>query len=494
MIKLTKRFLIGAAFLAIVACAACTNGNNNVATPTKGAEDAVPTSIATVTKAPVTDPQPGNETVETPVVTRTLATPTPTRDPMVTATPIPTPEIIVEATATPVPTQDPANMNENNSGGELKYTPTPVPTKKDPTPTPQQGTENLIDPGKDPTGSGVSHEHVIGDQSGQGTVSGGGISYFDVKIDGVTVELAPYAGLTLHMASSDDVDAAVAKKLATVKEEVYVNDPAKNGDFVNYSYYCNVLDDGYEFERAYTEDGITSRLGSNEMVLGFEPAILGKRTGDTASFTYTYEPSYHDDRFAGKTVKFYITINSIYRIVTPSLNAESVSMYFGYDSVSDFVYAVKQETNRKAYENEIYDYLFNNCDAKNIKSSEINAYADFLYQKYVNYANANSWQYDFNADKCIEEAFGFASMDACKAQCNLTAKSRYKAYYIIKGIAHDMKAELTTDEYSFRFNQYMNSIDFDSPLEYEYNEFETDYAIYTNVVMDFIISKAKFAK
>lgn len=393
--------------------------------------------------------------------------------------------------------QDPNDMDEDNFGGEILATPTPTPLVLDPTPTPIPNTENLINPDENQESAGVNEDQLVGNQSEQGTIKDENDinKSFFVTFDGVKVELCPYAGLTLNPASSDDIDAAVANKLASIKEEIYISDPAKVGDFVNITYYANVIDDSFEYENAYNEDGIVSRLGYNELILGFENHIIGKRAGDTTSFKYTFASDYPDERYAGKTATFYITVNSVYRYVSPSLSDESVNTYFGYANVSDFVMDIKKEANRKAYENQIWDVLLNNTEVSNTKSSDIKSYADFLYQKYMNFADANSWQYDFDTAACIEANFGYASLDALKKQTDAVARSKYKEYYIIRAIAKDMGIEkLSSDDYSYRFNEYMASIDFNSTLPYEYNEFETDYEIYKSVVMDFIISKAKFTK
>ena len=99
--------------------------------------------------------------------------------------------------------------------------------------------------------------------------------------------------------------------------------------------------------------------------------------------------------------------------MTPTLSDETASSYFGYSTAADFVEAVLQETNRKHCEDQIWDYFNNNVWATNVPSSEIEEYSDFLYNKYLSYAENNAYKYDGDVDKSSK---GITSNDALKIQ------------------------------------------------------------------------------
>ncbi len=399
-----------------------------------------------------------------------------------TNTPTTGPLAVGDNTPTPVLTQDPNDMDDNNMGGEIIGPSTPTPT---PTPTPDVNISQVVDPNQDPTAAGVDPNTVVGEVSEQGKVDeSGDVKNYIVDVDGVKVEIAPYAGLTLHPASDDDLAAAIYAKLATVNIEKPSYDTAKIGDFVNINYIAQVRagEDEYEFR----EDDIVGRLGSYDLPYGFDSAIVGTPAGDVTSYKNTFPDDYADDRYAGKTVNFIITINYIYTIGHPGCTDEEVSEYFGYGSAYEFTSAIREEANRKSYEDSISTYLLNNCEATGISKSEIQEYSDFLYQQYIDIANANSYMYDFDTVACLYDMFGFSNLDVLRKNTDGIANSSYKYYYILKGVAKDMNVSLDDIDYSTLYNNYI------SQMTGEYNDFECDYFIYKNIVYDFIIANAKF--
>lgn len=398
----------------------------------------------------------------------------------------------------PTPTLDP---DDPNCGGEIDDEPVVTPAHgiggATATPTPTSGVENLIDPDKDQNSAGLEGTDIKGEANDKAEVKDADNpldSAYTVNVNGVTVSLCAYSGLTLNPVSSIEVDTAVAQKLASQSYNEYIDAPAQLGDFVNITYFANVIDDENTYENAYSEDGLVSQLGTGEFILSFEPNIVGKRAGEVVSYEYTFDSGYFDPRFAGKTAVFSITINSVYRVVHPTLSDDSVRRYFDCEKVSDFVYKVKQEVNRKSYVNQIWDYLGNNCSASNIKKTEISEYSDYLYSRYINYVDAHTYEYDFDSLACLR-SLGFPSFEALRDQTDAVARSRIENYYIIMAIVKDLKINLTEEEYYIRFDEYITSLDpSSSVLGFDYNEFEVDLGIYTNVVMDFIISKANFSK
>ncbi len=399
------------------------------------------------------------------------------------ATPTENPDYGGEIDATPTVPVAPSGMPT--------YTPTPTSGVIEVLPTGTSKTETGIDPtgvpGVEPTGSIVNPDENPIDKAIEVKVKA------LTKNDYVKVTLVPYIGLKLKAASSDDIDAAVAKKLSTIKEEVYITDAAQLGDYVNVTYYANVIDDSGEYEIAYSEDGISSRLGSGEMILGFEPTIVGNRAGDAVSYTYTFDPNYPDERYAGKTAVFYITINYVYRIVTPELTDETAASYFGYSSAAEFVRAVLHETNRARYESQIWDYFNNNVWADDIPSSEIDEYSDFLFNKYYSYAEANAYKYDGNIEKSIASLFdgNYKNADELKTYLRAIAKQRIQNMYIMKAIAQNNEVTLSEDDYMIRMDKYIVSQDSgEDGVPFEYNDYEIEYGVYTDLVMEYIISKA----
>ncbi len=394
--------------------------------------------------------------------------------------------------------------NENNPSSSGKVTPTSSvnPGNNDYTPTPIGGVIDILPTDVPITGAGVDPEAVLGKVPENAIIpedDNADLNSFTVNVgtltnDGkVKVNLVPYVGVTLNPALSEDIDACVQKKLASIKEEVFIEDSARYGDYVNVNYYCNVLDESGEYEDAYSETGISARLGSGEMIFGFENAIVGNRQDDVVSFTYSYPSDYADERFAGKTAVFYININYVYRIVTPELTTETVSTYFGYETVADFVYACVQETNRLQYESQVWDYINNNVTVDNLPDWEIIDYSETLYNRYMNYAYAYAYLYDNDVDKSLSVLVNGAvsSESELKDYTRSIARQTLTELYILKAITENNEVEVSEEVFEVRRDKYITStVSQDSLIPFEYNDYEVYLGVYKDIVMEYIIAHA----
>ncbi len=394
--------------------------------------------------------------------------------------------------------------NENNPPTTGKVSPTLAvnPGNNDYTPTPIGGVIDILPTDVPITGAGVDPNEVIGKIPENAIIpedDNAELTSFAVDVETLTkestvkVNLVPYVGVTLNPALSEDIDACVQKKLASVKEEVFIEDSARYGDYVNVNYYCNVLDESGEYEDAYSETGISARLGSGEMIYGFENAILGNRQDDVVSFTYTYPADYEDDRFAGKTAVFYININYVYRIVTPDLTTETVSTYFGYETVADFVYACVQETNRLQYESQVWDYINNNVTVENLPEWEVIEYSETLYNRYMNYAYAYAYQYDNDVNKSLSVLVNGAvsSEEELRDYTRSIARQTLTELYILKAITKNNEADINEEVFEARRDKYITAtVSQDSLIPFEYNDYEVYLGVYKDIAMEYIIAHA----
>lgn len=142
----------------------------------------------------------------------------------------------------------------------------------------------------------------------------------------------------LQTISDDDVQKVVdhlRRQKANLKE---VARPAKLDDWVEISFKG--------FLNGVAQEKMTSQnyplvLGSKSMVPGFEDKLVGSKKGETKKFELTFPKDYFAKEFAGKKVKFEVTVNDIKQVDLPAID-DSFSKDFGHETVLALRDAIRQ--------------------------------------------------------------------------------------------------------------------------------------------------------
>ncbi len=137
------------------------------------------------------------------------------------------------------------------------------------------------------------------------------------------VELTDLAGLSLERPVSEVTDADLDKMLEVLRKQQAtwekVDRAAALQDQVNIDYIGRR--DGEEFNGGKAE-GADLVLGSEQMIPGFENAIVGMVAGDSKSVELTFPEDYRAEDLRGATVEFDIKLNSVSEQVLPEINEE----------------------------------------------------------------------------------------------------------------------------------------------------------------------------
>jgi len=93
------------------------------------------------------------------------------------------------------------------------------------------------------------------------------------------------------------------------------------------------------------KEGHLHQVGSQEEVLGLtiDDTIKGKKEGETVELEQVYPPSHPDERLAGKTVVFSITIQGVKQKNLPTLDDEFAKDCGPYESLAQFKEKVQSE-------------------------------------------------------------------------------------------------------------------------------------------------------
>jgi trigger factor len=149
-----------------------------------------------------------------------------------------------------------------------------------------------------------------------------------------------------------DIDTMIdnlRRQQATMKS---VKRKSKNKDVLTIDFKGAI--DGEEFEGGSAE-GHKLTLGSDQMIPGFEKAIVGGKAGEELQIEVTFPEDYHNEDLKGKPAKFDITIHEVEEPQLPELNAEFFSK-FGIEAEDE---AAFREEVKKNMERELKQAVAN---------------------------------------------------------------------------------------------------------------------------------------
>ena len=121
---------------------------------------------------------------------------------------------------------------------------------------------------------------------------------------------------------------------------------AQNGDYVNIDKEVKINGEKSEDE---SDSGYEFTLGDGEFFEDFEKNLIGKKAGETFTFTAVY-PEDYDEEIGGKEAEFSITMNSVQEVIVPEYNDEFIKKVTDYDSVKAYEEATMEELMNDAQE------------------------------------------------------------------------------------------------------------------------------------------------
>ena len=137
------------------------------------------------------------------------------------------------------------------------------------------------------------------------------------------IELGDLSKVSIEKLTSEitdkDIDTMIdnlRRQQATMKS---VKRKSKNKDVLTIDFKGFI--DGEEFEGGAAE-GHKLTLGSDQMIPGFEKAIVGGKAGEELEIEVTFPEDYHNEDLKGKPAKFEIKIHEVEEPQLPELNAE----------------------------------------------------------------------------------------------------------------------------------------------------------------------------
>lgn len=164
------------------------------------------------------------------------------------------------------------------------------------------------------------------------------------------IELVAVEELSIEKPVCEIVEEDTEKMIETLRKQRQkfnvVERETKIGDKVKIDFKGEM--DGEVFEGGEAND-FELELGSNSLIPGFEDGLVGKKAGDEVTLELNFPDPYQKEEFAGKPVRFMVTVHEVKEAVLPELDDE----FFKDFGVSEggheaFVEEIKQHMSRES--------------------------------------------------------------------------------------------------------------------------------------------------
>ena len=270
----------------------------------------------------------------------------------------------------------------------------------------------------------------------------------------------------------------------------------KFGDTVNIDYNgylfgeTTVFEGGSTYENG-TPKGTDLEIGSGSYIDGFESGLIGYEVGDTVYLNLYFPDDYSSKDLAGKQVRFEVKINKISkRYDYPEMTDELIKTQSegAYNDIAEFKKGVKELTEK----NEIWAAYYASSKIKEYPKKELQNYYNNTLETHKSYCTA--W-------------YGGDMNKYASAMGHTDASTFYN--YIANQAAQQVKQDLMILATVEANDLAISKADMDAKLEAlhteqvaaesfegSYRKFEKEYGrnaleieIYTDIVIEFLLSK-----
>jgi len=178
------------------------------------------------------------------------------------------------------------------------------------------------------------------------------------------VELKDFSAIAISRPVAEVTEADIDKMIEVLREQnaswTAVDRPAREGDEVTLDYAGRK--DGEAFNGGSAE-GAKLKLGSGQMIPGFEDALVGMGAGDSKTASLSFPADYHDDDLKGAAVEFDLKVEEVREKTIPELNDEFFAKFGvsegGLDKFREEVRANMERELRNAVKNKVKGRLMN---------------------------------------------------------------------------------------------------------------------------------------
>lgn len=317
--------------------------------------------------------------------------------------------------------------------------------------------------------------------------------YEDINISDY-VKLGDYKNIEVTVDNSpineDDLDRLIKQDLIsyatstlTLTEGVAQMDDYATIDYAGYI-------DGETFSGGSAKNQ-TIEIGSNEMIEGFEDALIGKPIGEEFDVNLTFPEDYGFDDLNGKDVVFKVTITKVTRYTYPELTDEFVSGTFGYNTVNEYKSAALEHLEEtriseieQATKEAVYQEILKNSTIISLPDEMCSYYANAMYGQYEMMATYNGAT---DLEDYLSENLGMTTEELVE-YCGMYADNYVTKDLIMLAILEAENIEITDEMYTQMIEAYATVAGYSDVESFEQDQ--TNTALSTNVIIDVAIEAA----
>ncbi len=323
--------------------------------------------------------------------------------------------------------------------------------------------------------------------------------YFKEIDAGEYVTLGDYKGLevvsNVQIISDEEVDAYIDYMLSMSGEleEVTNRDVVENGDTANIDYVGKKDDVAFD---GGTAQGHDLEIGSGSFIPGFEDGLVGVKKGETVDLNLTFPETYPAEDLAGAEVVFTVTVNGIFKEVTPEFNDEFVAE-LGIENVSTteeyraYLKNMMEESEKEYALQEVQTQLLTMVTENATVSETPQELIDRFYNINVNNMSYQAMMYGMDLESFVSAYYG---MDAETFETETVAAAEISANQalVCLKIAADENITVTDEEMdaaveaNFAGYGYASVEDFKAAIDME----EYRDSLLLNKIVNFLVENA----
>ena len=322
----------------------------------------------------------------------------------------------------------------------------------------------------------------------------------DIEVD-ESVVVGDYKGIevvkNVVSVTTQDVDAYIEYMMAmsggTQLEEITDRDTVENGDVANIDYVGKK--DGVAFEGG-TAQGYDLGIGTGSFIPGFEEGLVGVKKGETVDLNLTFPENYGAADLAGAEVVFTVTVNGIYKEITPQLTDEYVAN-LGLENMSTvedyraYVKEMLEESNQEYALQEVQAQLLERIT----EGATINNLPEKLVNKFyeinINNISYNASMYGMDLESFVSAMYGM-DKETFEAQSLEAAQISAKQAMVCLKIAKEENISISDEELNAVAEENYASYNFSSVEEFMNGIDVEEYrdSLLLNKVVDFLVENA----
>lgn len=316
------------------------------------------------------------------------------------------------------------------------------------------------------------------------------------------VTLGQYKGVQVAKQDPTVTDKQYNDYIATVlsdnKSRVEVTDrTAQQGDTLQIDYVGTMTN-------IATPEGMTAKgqeivIGAGSFIPGFEEGLIGAKKGDVVVISVTFPDPYTSNQaLAGQPATFTVTVNAIYKDVTPEMTDDFVKTISEYKTVDEYkssvmlkLYSDNVAANRTTQMSELWKTVMDSSTILKYPETETKAYNDEMVKYYTDYAANNGYA----SLEAMLTAVYSSTVDKFNAQAVTYAQNSVAEEMALYSIVNNENLYLTQAEYDTAAAEYMTKYKYDTvaALEAYYGRDVLIRTILWDKTLDYLLGLAVIA-